>query len=91
MTVLYELPQACYSNVQYAKPQWNYHLYLCFSAKSDDDLGLDSYLSKNTSEDNASFNEILHETQKKRELKHAWLYEQEQSRQEVRWGTLGKR
>ena len=28
MTVLYELLQACYSNAQYAKPQWNYHLCL---------------------------------------------------------------
>ncbi|KAK3084607.1 hypothetical protein FSP39_016183 [Pinctada imbricata] len=43
-------------------------------------LSLDGYLSKTTSEDNASFADILEETQKAQREKHAWLYENEQSR-----------
>ncbi|XP_014783666.1 splicing factor ESS-2 homolog [Octopus bimaculoides] len=39
---------------------------------------LDNYLSKHTSEDNASFAEILKETQRKHKEKHSWLYEQEE-------------
>jgi len=41
---------------------------------------LDSYLSKNTSEDNDSFSQILEESDKKHREKHAWLYENETSR-----------
>lgn len=47
-------------------------------------LSLDAYMSKNTSEDNASFAEILEETQQKHREKHAWLYENESSRKQVR-------
>ncbi|GAB1608108.1 splicing factor ESS-2 homolog [Argonauta hians] len=39
---------------------------------------LDTYLSKHTSEDNASFTEILKETQRKHREKHAWLYDREE-------------
>ncbi|CAC5425337.1 DGCR14 [Mytilus coruscus] len=45
-------------------------------------LSLDQYLAKNTSEDNASFTEILEETQQKHRDKHAWLFENEKSRSE---------
>lgn len=40
-------------------------------------VSLDEYLSKNTSEDNASFGDILKATQQKHREKHAWLYEKE--------------
>eukprot|EP00118_Oscarella_pearsei_P003649 m.15192 g.15192 ORF g.15192 m.15192 type:complete len:486 (+) comp26231_c0_seq1:54-1511(+) len=40
-------------------------------------VGLDQFLSKNTSEDNASFGELMVESAKKHMQKHAWLYVQE--------------
>lgn len=40
--------------------------------------GLDDYLSTHTSEDNASFEEMMIETENKRKLKYAWLYEAEE-------------
>jgi protein DGCR14 len=40
-------------------------------------VGLDQFLSNNTSEDNASFEEILIENEKKYKLKYAWLYKPE--------------
>lgn len=40
-------------------------------------IGLDEFLSNNTSEDNASFEEILVENEKKHRLKYAWLYKTE--------------
>lgn len=43
----------------------------------EESFGLDAYLSKVTSEDNASFKEMLHENELKHEQKHAWLYEKE--------------
>jgi len=46
-------------------------------------LSLDQYLCKNTSEDNASFSEILEETQQKHRDKHSWLFENEETRKEV--------
>lgn len=45
-------------------------------------LSLDQYLSKNTSEDNASFSEILEETQQKHRDKHSWLFENEETRKQ---------
>ncbi|XP_024885742.1 splicing factor ESS-2 homolog [Temnothorax curvispinosus] len=39
--------------------------------------GLDDYLSTHTSEDNASFEEMMVEAENKRKLKFAWLYEAE--------------
>ncbi|XP_060082547.1 splicing factor ESS-2 homolog [Ylistrum balloti] len=50
------------------------------TTKEKDLASLDRYLSKNTSEDNASFAEILEETQKQHKEKHAWLYENEKDR-----------
>ena len=45
---------------------------------------LDSFLSKNTSEDNESFAQILEEADKKHREKHAWLFENEDNRTQVR-------
>lgn len=41
--------------------------------------GLDAYLSIHTSEDNASFEEMMIEAEKKLRLKYAWLYEAEEN------------
>lgn len=41
-------------------------------------LCLDQYLSRYTSEDDASFQEIMAEAEKRHKLKHAWLYKNEQ-------------
>lgn len=41
-------------------------------------LGLDAYLGSHTSEDNASFDEIMAEAEKRHRLKFAWLYENEE-------------
>ena len=46
-------------------------------------LSLDSFLSKYTSEDNASFEVILKENEKKNRLKNEWLYNEEQQREKV--------
>ena len=46
-------------------------------------MSLDAYLSRHTSEDNASFTEILRESQQKHRDKHAWLFEQEQAKLQV--------
>ena len=55
-----------------------------FSEKTEIDLHLDKFLSKVTSEDNASFSEIMKESEEKHKLKHAWLYEQEEEKKQVR-------
>ena len=57
--------------------------YFTDSEKKEAKQHLDSFLSKNTSEDNASFVEILEENEKKHREKHAWLFENEESRTEV--------
>lgn len=44
----------------------------------EDRTGLDAYLSSHTSEDNASFEEIMVETEKRRRAKFAWLYDAEE-------------
>ncbi|XP_015187128.1 PREDICTED: protein DGCR14 homolog isoform X1 [Polistes dominula] len=41
-------------------------------------VGLDAFLSINTSEDNASFEEMMVEAERRRKLKYAWLYEAEE-------------
>ncbi|XP_014469776.1 PREDICTED: protein DGCR14 homolog [Dinoponera quadriceps] len=46
--------------------------------KEENKTGLDDYLSTHTSEDNASFEEMMVEAENKRRLKHAWLYEAEE-------------
>ncbi|XP_070206069.1 splicing factor ESS-2 homolog isoform X2 [Littorina saxatilis] len=40
-------------------------------------LGLDNFLARHTSEDNASFAEILEDNERRRQEKHAWLFEKE--------------
>jgi len=47
------------------------------------DVGLDKFLARNTSEDNVSFADIMAEAEKKRRLKHAWLYEKVDEQLEV--------
>lgn len=42
-------------------------------------VGLDNYLSTHTSEDNASFQEIMAEAEKRHKLKYAWLYKNEEA------------
>ena len=42
-------------------------------------VGLDNYLSTHTSEDNASFQEIMAEAEKRHKLKYAWLYKNEET------------
>nr|XP_054748773.1 splicing factor ESS-2 homolog [Lytechinus pictus] len=44
---------------------------------SDTSLSLDKYLTKYTSEDNASFRDIMARSEEKHRQKHAWLYEAE--------------
>ncbi|KYN03536.1 Protein DGCR14 like protein [Cyphomyrmex costatus] len=45
---------------------------------NENKIGLDDYLSTHTSEDNASFEEMMVEAENKRKLKYAWLYEAEE-------------
>lgn len=45
---------------------------------------LDHFLAKNTSEDNASFEQIMDLAKQKEKLKHSWLYEAEAEFKEVR-------
>jgi len=47
------------------------------------DVSLDKFLARHTSEDNVSFSEIVAEAEKKRRLKHAWLYEKVDEQLEV--------
>ncbi|KAG7199994.1 hypothetical protein KM043_014418 [Ampulex compressa] len=47
-------------------------------APAENKAGLDDYLSAYTSEDNASFEEMMVEAEKKRRLKFTWLYEPEE-------------
>merc|ERR1712168_150089 len=54
----------------------------------EESLGLDAYLSKVTSEDNASFKEILYENELKHEQKHAWLYDKEIESSKMKTETL---
>lgn len=56
--------------------------------KSDVDLPLDAYLSKNTSEDNAAFIEIMEETQKQHMIKWGWLYDKEKEHEELQAQAL---
>lgn len=54
-----------------------------FTDNIDAFSGLDSFLAKHTSEDNASFDDILTESERKRQDKHAWLFEKESHQEEV--------
>ena len=59
-------------------PLCNLHL----SEKSDSSLTLDKYLAKHTSEDNASFGDIMAVAEEKHRQKHSWLYEAEKDHHE---------
>lgn len=50
--------------------------------KEDSDLPLDKFLSKNTSEDNASFEQIMDTAVEKHREKYQWLYEKEKEQKE---------
>jgi len=47
------------------------------AASAVNKLTLDGFLSKNTSEDNASFEKIMEATREKHREKHAWLHQQQ--------------
>ncbi len=42
-------------------------------------------MAKVTSEDNASFADIMKEHEEKHRIKHAWLYEQEEEKKQVKY------
>lgn len=44
---------------------------------------LDRFLAKNTSEDNASFEQIMELAEDKEKLRHSWLYDAENEYREV--------
>ncbi|XP_077995755.1 splicing factor ESS-2 homolog [Glandiceps talaboti] len=50
--------------------------------RDDSELSLDEYLAHNTSEDNASFVEIMQVAEDKEKQKHAWMYDVEKTQQE---------
>lgn len=68
---------------------WSHATLLCSSggkdgSKEEKELpSLDCFLSKNTSEDNASFEQIMALAQDKEKLKNAWLYEAEDEFKQV--------
>nr|CAB3237496.1 protein DGCR14 [Phallusia mammillata] len=47
--------------------------------KKDNEVGLDKFLSKYTSEDNESFEGIMEKAEQARREKHSWLYEAEKN------------
>lgn len=52
--------------------------------KDDSDLTLDKFLSKNVSEDNASFETIMDASAKKHREKYGWLYDKEVEQRETK-------
>lgn len=52
------------------------------SKKDESDFTLDKFLAKNTSEDNASFEQIMETSTQKHREKYQWLYEREQEQKE---------
>lgn len=48
---------------------------------------LDVFLSRYTSEDNASFQEIMEVAKEKSRARHAWLYQAEEEQEKVPWGA----
>ena len=53
---------------------------------SSQSSSLDAYLAHHTSEDNASFEDLMAENEAKRRVKHAWLYEREKRQEQVTTG-----
>lgn len=61
------------------------------TSKKDEEeaeFSLDSFLAKHTSEDNASFAEILTESERRLREKHAWLFEKEAKQDEEKQKQL---
>ncbi|XP_071790863.1 splicing factor ESS-2 homolog [Asterias amurensis] len=56
--------------------------------KSNSSLTLDKYLAKHTSEDNASFEDIMKVSEEKHRQKHGWLYEAEKRHQQEQLDML---
>lgn len=56
--------------------------------KDDSNMTLDRFLAKNTSEDNASFGQIMENSSKKHREKYEWLYKQEGERKELQERSL---
>lgn len=61
-------------------PQASSLLLLGEAEKEDKDAlpSLDTFLAKHTSEDNASFEQIMEVAKEKEKVKHAWLYSAEE-------------
>lgn len=55
----------------------NHKNNIVHSNKRVDSQSLDAYLSKNTSEDNASFTSMMEEADERHRLKYSWLYDKE--------------
>ncbi len=71
--------------------EFHSELHLYFTEKAEEDLPLDKFMATVTSEDNASFGDLMKENEEKHRLKHAWLYEQEQEKKQVRtWWRAGE-
>ena len=58
------------------------------SNKTGKRLSLDQFLNLNTSEDNASFGDLMEQAAKKHVEKHQWLYEKEDEMKKRNQGTL---
>ncbi|KAJ8678495.1 hypothetical protein QAD02_014282 [Eretmocerus hayati] len=58
-------------------PESNLEVKDTASNNESQKVGLDDFLSSNTSEDNASFEDILEENEKRHKLKYSWLYKSE--------------
>ena len=56
---------------------------------ADPVLSLDQFLARNTSEDNASFSELMKENEQKHRAKHAWLFEKEGFQDRVGFSISG--
>jgi hypothetical protein len=54
------------------------------AARAVEGMSLDGFMARHTSEDNASFAEIMVESNKRRRLNKPWLYEQKERVKPIR-------